>query len=180
MKVTGMDLSEEALALAKQDAQDGGAAVDWIRQDYRKPVAGPFDAVFCMGNSFGYLDRAGASQFLAWTANAIVPGGRLALDLSTAAESLLPSLQPRRWYRVGDILMLSSNRYVPEASRLDIDYTFIRDGVEESRRASSFVYTISEVLSMAERAGWQLESLGSMPDGGAFEVGKPALVVLRR
>ena len=40
---------------------------------------------------------------------------------------------------------MSENRYDPAESRLDIDYTFIRDGTVETRPAASYVFTVAEI-----------------------------------
>jgi hypothetical protein len=72
-----------------------------------------------------------ARLFLAAVARGLKPGARFVVETGMAAESILPSLTRTRWFRLGDILMLSENRYHPAESRLDIDYTF---GVVRSRR----------------------------------------------
>lgn len=49
---------------------------------------------WCMGNSFGYPDRAGTRSFLAGVADALVRGGRWVVDAATVAEIVLPRLEP--------------------------------------------------------------------------------------
>src|SRR5262249_15797256 len=122
--VTGIDLSRESLDIAR----GLNTAIDWREGDMRRLELGgeAYDGAFCFGNSFAFLDPAAAGAFLGAVAHALKPGAKLALDAPCVAESILPALVRSRWFRAGDIFMLSENRYVPEESRLDIDYTFIR------------------------------------------------------
>lgn len=173
--VTGFDLSEEFLA----QAQSASDAVRWVHGDMRKlDYAGEFNGAFCFGNSFTYLDSEQAAEFFQSIARSLKPGGRFALETGMAAESILPTRQPTRWFKLGDIYMLSENQYYPRESRLDIQYTFIRDGKAETRPLSSYVLTVNEICRMQSAAGLEpLELLGSI-DGEAYQLGSPRLIVV--
>ncbi len=57
MVVTGVDLSEQFIALAKADPVGPGVPPDYLVGDLRRlPTSGPFDAVVCWFTSFGYYD----------------------------------------------------------------------------------------------------------------------------
>ena len=43
-------------------------------------------------------------------------------------EGLLPVLQERSWYPIGDMLCWRTGRYDPVDGRLHVDYIFIRGG----------------------------------------------------
>src|SRR5438445_924919 len=132
-RVVGVDISADFLDRAKR-ASD--VPIEWHQRDMRDlPWIARFDGALCFGNSFGYLGRAGSQASIASVAKALKKGGRFVLDIGSAAESLLPSLQPRRWIEVGDILFLSSATYDVNESRLDVEYTFVRGGVHEKKTA---------------------------------------------
>jgi SAM-dependent methyltransferase len=139
--------------------------------------AGAFDGAFCFGNSFPYLDRPGASTFLAALSRAIRPGGRLVIDTGCAAESILPTLLPQRWHRFDDIIVMSKASYIASDSRLDIDYTFIQDGKIETRPASSYVFTVAELTRMLADEGFEVVSLNGGFAGERYELGSPRLVL---
>ena len=117
-------------------------------------------------------------QFLAAVARALKPGARFVLDTGMVAESLLPSLARTRWFRLGDILMLSENRYHPEEGRLDIDYTFVRNGHVETRPTASYLFTAGELCRIHRGAGLRpTELLGSL-NGEAYQIGSPRLILI--
>jgi SAM-dependent methyltransferase len=176
-RITGVDLSEEFIAEAQ--AKSASLPASWILADMRQlPWREEFDGAFCFGNSFGYLDPASAREFLTALARTLKPGARLAIETGMAAESILPGLQKTRWLKVGDIHMLSENQYDPRESRLDILYTFIRNGQEETRPSSSYVLTVNEICRMHVEAGLQvLDVLGSI-GGEAYQLGSPRLIVV--
>ena len=180
-RVTGVDLSADCLAAARAASAAESLAVEWHQGDMRDlPWQAEFDGAYCFGNSFGYLDHAGARVFLSAIARALKPGARFALDVGTVAESILPSLQPRRWHRAGDLFMLSECRYEASASRLDIDYTFIRDGVAETRPTSSYVYTVAELGRLCREAGLEVVSLSGSVSGEPYKLGSPHLLLVAR
>src|SRR5205823_7127782 len=125
-----IDLSDEFIAEARQSANANGVHLDeCIRMDIRDiNFQERFDGAFCFGNSFGYLDREANAKFLKNISRSLKPGAKFVVETGLAAESLLPGLQARRWYRFGDIIALSENRYDTLASELHTDYTFIRGG----------------------------------------------------
>jgi SAM-dependent methyltransferase len=174
-RVTGADLSRDAL----EAAHASSAGVDWVLGDMRQlPWRAEFDGVFCFGNSFGYLEHEATLEFLLAVSRVLKPGGRFAIETGMAAESILPTLQSRRWYQLGDILFLSSNRYDTSESRLHIEYTFVRGGQSETRQASTACYTAAEIRRMLEGVGLRTVALYAGIDRKPYELGSPSLLLV--
>jgi SAM-dependent methyltransferase len=177
-RVTGIDLSDEFLAAARAALE-----ADWRFGDMRalssdgSLESAAFDGAFCFGNSFGYLDHEGVGAFLSSIADALKPGAKLVIETGVAAESILPTLVARRWHRFGDLFIVSENRYDAAASRLDIDYTFIRDGTVETRPAASYVFTVAEIGRMLEDAGFEATALNGGLAGEPYQLGSPRLII---
>jgi cyclopropane fatty-acyl-phospholipid synthase-like methyltransferase len=177
--VTGIDLSAEYVAEATASAASRGLDAEFLRQDMRAiPAEAEFDGAFCFGNSFSYVDYEGSCAFLAAVSRSLKPGARFALESGIAAESLLPKLESRRWLQVDDILFLSSNRYDAVESRLDIQYTFIRDGHADTREASSYIYTLAEIRRMLSHAGLHATDYYSSVDRQPYELGSGRLLLV--
>jgi 2-polyprenyl-3-methyl-5-hydroxy-6-metoxy-1,4-benzoquinol methylase len=178
-RVTGIDLSQEFLQAAKVAEAESGVEAEWRFGDMRQLALEPsgFDAAFCFGNSFGYLDHSAARAFFAALARGLKPGDRLVIDTSMAAESILPTLVPQRWHRMGGLLVLSQARYDASASRLDIDYTFVREGIEETRPTCSYVFTAAEIQRMLDAAGFDVAAFNGGIVGEPFAAGLPRLLI---
>jgi len=174
-RVTGIDLSDEFLAAARAELD-----ADWRSGDMRALQLEPstFDGAFCFGNSFGYLDHTGVGDFLSALARALKPGAKLAIETGMAAESILPTLVQKRWHRLGDLMILSENRYDARHGRLDIDYTFVQDGTVETRPTSSYVFTVAEIGRMLEAAGFGEIVFHGGIAGEPYALGTPRLVIV--
>jgi len=180
-RVTGVDLSVEFLEHARRNTEAAGVEVELIRADMRAlPDSGPYEAAYCFGNSFGYLDPAAAEAFLKSIAARLDPGGRLLLETGMVAESILPQLREDNWYKIGDVYLLSRRMYVAEEGRLDIEYTTLRDGKLDARPTSSYVLTCAELLRMLSRAGFRHEGVYGSVAGEAFRLGSRHLIVVAR
>jgi len=174
-RVTGIDLAREFI----EEAKALGSAAEFIERDMRDIGAeAAFDGAFCLGNSFSYGTYEESCAFLTSVGRALKPGARFVLDTGLAAESLLPTRQQQRWMWLGDILFLSSNRYIPAESRLDIQYTFIRDGKVDVRDASSYIFTLAELRRMAARCGMTAIEWFSSLDRQPYELGSPRLLLV--
>jgi len=174
--VTGVDLSKESIEEAQKTAP---AACRWRIGDMCDlPWASEFDAAYCFGNSFCYVNREGAVKFLSAVARTLKPGARFAVETGMAAESILPTLVRNRWYRAGDIFMLSENQYDATESRLDLQYTFIQHGKVDTRPASYYCFTVAELRRMHVEAGLEpVEQFGSLA-GEPYQLGAPRLILV--
>ena len=176
-RVTGVDSSVEFLTEARNNSRNLDAR--WIQADMCDlSWAAEFDGAFCMGNSFGYLDPARAQQFLEAVSRSLKPESRFVLETGMATESILPGLQHSRWYKVGDIYMLSRNQYHPRDARLDIEYTFVRNGKEEMRPSSSYVLTVNEICRMTHQVGLEPQQLLASVAGEPYQLGSQRLLLV--
>lgn len=174
-RMSGVDLADEFI----QEARAVGSAAEFLRADMRElPWQAEFDGAFCLGNSFGYLDHAGTLGFLEAVSKALKPGAKFVLDTGCAAESILPALQTRGWMQLGDLLFLSSRSYNARESRLEMEYTFVRGGVSDTRQASTAVHTVAEIRRMLEAAGLVTRSLFGSFDKIPYALGSPRLLVV--
>lgn len=85
VEVTGADLSPEMLAEARAHAAAEGVEVQWVEaamEQLTAGVKGPFDALFCLGNSLPHLlDEAALAAALTGFHALLAPGGLLLLQL---------------------------------------------------------------------------------------------------
>jgi SAM-dependent methyltransferase len=178
-RVTGVDLSAEAIEDARRNGAAAGAEVAWRQADMRDlPWQAEMDGACCLGNSFGYLEPEATREFLRAVARALRPGARFALDYGLAAECILPRLREREWCQVGDIFFLEENRYLAAESCVETIYTFMQGGTIESRTGLQWVWTVRELAAMLEDAGLAVKGLYRSPAGEPFEVGSQILLLV--
>ena len=177
IRMTGVDLSEGFIAEARSRSAD----IEWVRSDMRQlPWSSRFDAAYCWGNSFAYFDHESCLRFLEAVAWALKPGGRFILESGAVAESLLPVLQPERKLRLGDLDYFSRNSYQAAESRMDITYTFSKDGRSETKPIHQWVHTAAEVGRMLRRCGLEpIETFGGL-DGSPYALRSPHFIALTR
>jgi SAM-dependent methyltransferase len=177
-RTTGVDIAEEFVREAQTRAACGLQA-EFLLGDMRHlPWQSEFDGAFCFGNSFGYTEHKGTVDFLSALSRTLKRGSRFALETGLAAESILPKLQERGWVEIGNILFLSARRYEAAESRLYIQYTFVRDGKQETRGASQQVYTVAEIRRLLEQAGLGTVALYSSLDQQPYQLGSPRLLLV--
>jgi len=181
-RVTGFDISGEALDHARRAADDAGLEVTFELADMREiPRSGSFDAAVCLGNSFGYLDIEGTRQFVAALAGAIRPGGGLVIDFNCTAETILPGFtgEPRTM-RTGDIVVETTTEYDVTASRLISHYDFTRGAERLSTTAIHHVYTCAHIGQLLSDAGFiDIQRFGG-PDGASYSLGSSRLLLTAR
>jgi SAM-dependent methyltransferase len=183
-RVTGVDISADAVTHARHAAADAGLAVTFLRDDMRAvPTDGSFDAALCLGNSFGYLDPPGTRAFVTALAGAVRPGGGLAIDCAIAAESVLPGygghVEPRIM-RAGDITVEATTTYDPARSVQLSHYRFTRGTETVDASALHHVYTSGHIGDLLTAAGFTAIERYADPDGRPFEVGADRLLVVAR
>jgi SAM-dependent methyltransferase len=173
-RLTGIDLSEEFLAAARAEID-----ADWRLGDMRGLQLEPstFDGAFCLGNSLGYLDYPGVESFLSALAGALKPAAKLVIETGMTAESILPTMVAKRWHRLGDLMILSENRYDPWESRLNIDYTFVQNGTIDTRPTAHYVFTSADLRRMLDAAGFNTLSFHGGVTGEPYQLGSPRLVI---
>ncbi|HEV3167540.1 MAG TPA: methyltransferase domain-containing protein [Isosphaeraceae bacterium] len=164
-EMTGVDISPEFLKAGRAQTPDALKSIAWEERDMRDlPWPQAFDGAYCLGNSFSYLEDDQAHvDFLSAVARSLKPGARFVLDTSYVLEVLLPTLQERAWYEMGDILFLGYRRYDPLTSQLHVEYTIVRDGTVEKRAMIARIYSVQEILRLFQRAGFaDVQAYGSL------------------
>jgi ubiquinone/menaquinone biosynthesis C-methylase UbiE len=177
-RVVGVDISAGLLRSARQRAGQRNLSVEWHEGDMRHlPWERAFDAAFCWGDSFGYMDNAGNEQFLAAVQRALKPGGRWAMEMGMVAEVLFPRYREELTRDVGGIRVALRRSFDPRQGRLAVEYTLTRAGSEEKRTASYRIYSCGELCRMLERAGFVIDRLYGGPEA-PFQIGSERLCIV--
>lgn len=88
MRVTGVDLSEELLNVAREKSPHLPGKPDYFQRDIRKlPFFSQYDAAVSMFTSFGYFDRREDDlAIFKGVHRALLPGGRFLVDFMNAEQ----------------------------------------------------------------------------------------------
>jgi SAM-dependent methyltransferase len=178
-RVTGIDISTEAIGHARRAAADAHLEVEFVEAEMRStPRDGSFAAALCLGNSLGYLDLPGTREFTAALAAAVRPGGGLAIDFNAAAESVLPDYRGEpRTMQTGDITVEATTDYDIKGSRLLSHYIFSRGKQNATITAIHHVYTTGHICQLLTEAGFTNIQLYNGPDDQPYTLGADRLLL---
>jgi SAM-dependent methyltransferase len=177
----GIDVAAAEVEHARCAAAKAAVEARFVVGDLRAlPDVGLVDAVVSWGNSFGYLTPADTARSLAGMHRALRPEGRLVLESSTVAESLLAAgIKPRAEYEFGGVRMTTRNRYRAAESRLETDFVFEdQAGRRERGRAAHHVHTAGEVVRLLHGAGFRDVALLGADGTDPYELGSPRLIAV--
>ena len=180
MEVTGVDLTPAYLEQARADPQLRLDTVSYLEGDIRAlPVDGPFDAVVCWLNSFGYYDDADCHRVLREFHRVLREGGKVAIDTmhhDGGVRHFTPAPDAVVVQR-GDDTMVEVSTFDPIGGRMVIERTVHRSGAPQ-RRATYFVRlpTPPEWVVWLEAAGFHDVEFRA-GGGGPLELDSWELVV---
>jgi SAM-dependent methyltransferase len=178
-RVTGVDRSQVLLDEAARRAA-GERGPELVRADYRDlplPDAS-FDAALNLFSSLGFLGDEEDTRALAEIRRVLRPDGRLVIE-TNHRDWLARNFLEHRWHRVAEgRLLLEQSAFDPASGVAQTTQTLIDgSGDRESRTWSLRVYSATELVGMAHRAGFSsARCLGDF-DGGEFGTDTRLVVV---
>ena len=181
LRVTGIDISEEFIAEAGQLLQtmpDQSGLRFMLGDKRRITEEAVYDGAYCFGNSFGFLEFGDMENFLGGVRRALKPGARFIVETGMAAESLLPDFEEQSCHQIGDINVITKERYNAAESCVESEYVLERDGQTESRFALHWIYTSAEIQRMLQRAGFETVDLFGSIKFEPYQLGSQELIVV--
>lgn len=123
--MTGIDLSEDMLVRAQENAMENGLKVRYLRMDIREiALKESFDAVISYFDGLNYLvDQADLEEFFTGVSRVLKPGGLLIFDISTASK--MENTLGRNTFAESheDLAYIWENFYDAETRTLQFDMT---------------------------------------------------------
>jgi SAM-dependent methyltransferase len=179
--VTGLDLSEPALARAQASAEAAGVQVRWVQSDMRQiPAEAEFEAVINWFSAFGYLESDEEDgRVLAAVQRALRPGGKLLMEMVNHAW-LMRNFSPRGWTATPDGGLLLEERVFDLLSgRNTVTATFIGPGGERVVTGHNMrIYTLAELARLMSAAGLRICDTWGDVDGSPYRITSRRMIVL--
>lgn len=178
--VTGVDLSDKMLRLARTRSEKDGVRVEWVRDDMRmfcRP--GAFDACLSLFTSFGFFSDRENQKVLDNIGRSLKAGGRLLLDLRNAGKGLarLADLDETREIASGTLRM--SMRYDHGSRRARAEHVLTRrDGIRISSAFDVRIYSEEELSGMIRVAGMQVKDVYGSLSGAPFDDASTRMVIV--
>lgn len=180
-RVTGVDLSEVMLNLARERASRERATVEWVREDMRTFVRpGAFDACLSLFTSFGYFCDEENQGVLMNVARSLKESGVFLLDLRNVRKGLSGENIDRTITVPSGSLSLRV-RFDRTTRRARAESTLVRsDGIRISSAFEVRIYSEEELTGMLSRAGMRVMAIHGSLDGAPFTSSAERMVVIAR
>jgi SAM-dependent methyltransferase len=178
-RVTGIDLSEAAIADARDQARAEDLDTTFVQGDMREPLCeGCADGVVNLFTTFGYFEEdAENERALAAMATALRPGGWFLQDFLNTPQ-VVDTLRPSDRRTVNGIT-IEQRRWV-EDDRINKEITLSRNGDAETYRESVRLFTLDDLTAMYENVGLTLQATYGNYDGAPHTAESPRLLLYAR
>lgn len=166
---TGVDLSEELLALARARAQ-AGSSLTLVHDDLRTlTFAREFDAAVLLDSTLGLHEDGETVEILRRLSASLVPGGRLVVEVLNR-DFVLDEMPARKWLETTAAVILDDVSFHPETSRLRVKRSVAPHGQKAVDFSYSLrLYALHELRVLLSLAGFEVvEVAGSIHQRGAY------------
>lgn len=179
-RLTGIDLMEGFLALARKDAVDRGVQVRYQQGDMRQiKFKDEFDRVMILFTSFGYFEDDDNLLVLKNVRSALRPGGLLITD-SMNRDVAMKNFQPVRVTEKDGNLMIDRSSFNSLSGWMHNQRIFIRNGLRKDKPFKIRLYNPSEFSDLLARAGLEVYAMYGGFDAQPVSTDSRRLVVIAR
>ncbi len=168
--VVGLDLSLPMITRAAEDAQQQNLRINFLHTDIREiQFDGSFDAVICLGTTFGFFDEDSNRDVLGRLYQALKPGGRILLDVVN--RDYVIGMQPNLvWFQGEGCVCMEESDFNYFNSRLTVKRTMMQeDGQQSDAEYSIRLYSLHELGQLMQQMGFRvMEVSGQEATRGTF------------
>jgi SAM-dependent methyltransferase len=178
--VVALDLALPMITRAAEDAQQEGLRINFLHKDIRDiGFEGTFDAVVCVGTTFGFFDDEQNREVLGRLANALKPGGRLLLEVVNR-DHVLASQPNLQWFEGDGCVVMEESDFNYYSSRLTVKRTMMReDGRQTESEYSIRLYALHELGQMMQAVGFRVKEVsGGQATRGVFFGAQSSRIIL--
>ncbi len=156
-EVTGMDLSQGYLEMARKEAAARTLNVNFIRKDVRRiEERKAYDGIISMFTSFGYFENPDDDlKLLKNLYRALKSGGILFMEM-TGKELLARDFEERVWFEREGIKILLEYKINLNWTELENRWLFFQNDKMTEYRFSHRIFSASEMAGMLWKAGFPL------------------------
>lgn len=181
-RVTGVDISEKMLRMARERASREKVSVEWVREDMREFLRPEtFDACLSLFTSFGYFADEENEKVLRNAGKSLKRGGTLLLDLRNAQKGLAGEEDHEMRFTVPAGELRLRVRFDRGTGRAHAEHELTRpDGIRILSRFDVRIYSEEELRAMIERSGMRVHAVHGSLNGAPFTRGAERMVVIAR
>ncbi len=194
-KVTGLDYSKHFIEIARKEAKEQDAQVEFIREDMRNLNSiNKFDVILNIFTSFGYFkDENDDIKVIQKIARALRPGGKFLIDLNNIVRtiSLMAKngevdkrgrlVNPGRKDKLSNGLIVKTQDIADAGTlRWSMIRTWKEKGKVRNYKTDSRLYTLPELKHLLEENGLKVQKVWGNYDGSRFSFASRRLVVLAK
>ncbi len=182
-RVTGIDLAPRQIEEARRRAQAAGVDVRFVLGDVREmDFQAEFDACLNLFTSFGFFETEAENQaMLNRIAGATSPGGSFLLETWNREKVIREFVEREVEEMVGGVRLVKEWQFDALAGRFNWQNTVtFPDGRQERWNHSIRAYTLVELKSMLEVAGFRLEQVFGDWGGTAYGLYSEQMIVVAR
>ena len=181
-RVTGLDLSQGYLDLAREEAVKRSLTVEFIHKDVRTiDYENKFDGIINMFTSFGYFDDPEEDlELLRKLYRALKPGAALFMEMA-GKEILARNFEERTWFEREGIKIMLEYSVDLNWTELNNRWLFYKDDKMTEYSFSHRIFSASEMAQMLWKAGFpMIEIYGSFEKDPYDHKAKNLILIARK
>ena len=178
--VTGADITQGFLKIAKSDAKKKGITVEYIQKHMREiSFKEEFDRVILLFTSFGYFDDEDNLKVLKNVASALKPRGLFCFDTFNR-DVFLKHFLPYIVVEKGNDLMIDRNTFNSATGRLYNKRIVIRKGKRKDKPFFVRLYNPTEIGDLLNRVGLRIYKMYGDWDSGPFTNESKRMIIISK
>ncbi len=181
-RVVGVDRTRTYLEEARTRARKEGLDVGFVQADMRTFVASPrFHAAFLFFTSFGFFeDRREDRRVLENVRHALIPGGRLLMEMKGKEVMARTYMSHPVWYEAGGTYLLEETTVEPGWESVRTRWVVVSPQGVQAYHFRLRLYSARELRDMLEDVGFQDIAVYGGLHGEPYDHAAKRMVVVAR
>ncbi|HET6996730.1 MAG TPA: class I SAM-dependent methyltransferase [Chitinophagaceae bacterium] len=180
LEVTAVDNLEAYIEEINKAAKINSLSLEATQADVLQyKINKQFDLALCMGNSLNFFNGEDVHRLLVNVHDHLDNDGHLLINTWSLAEIAIRNFTPRAWDELNGIKHICESGYFFHPTRVEFESTFLSaDGGVEKKKAVDYIFSVAEMETLLNKAGFLLKKIYSIPGKKEFGLGDPRAYII--